>query len=95
MLSGRPVRIPLRVLWRELRYRVLPPLVFGTASALIAVLWKSHIYLQAPLNQLGTAEAGSKAEATLSRDIIGPLSEGGEVRALTEFLYIRMPSRSD
>jgi multidrug resistance efflux pump len=38
-----PVPIPLAQRWRDLRVRVLPVLVFGTALCGVAVLWKDHV----------------------------------------------------
>ena len=50
----RPIPIPLRERWRDVRLRLLPALVFGGAAVLLWWLWKD--YASAP-NLIGQAEA--------------------------------------
>jgi len=48
-----PIPVPLRERWRDVRLRAVPVLVFGSAVAMIGILWKNHV---AAPSMVGQAE---------------------------------------
>ena len=42
-LSTRPIPIPLRQRWQEVRLRLVPALVFVAAVATVSMLWRNHV----------------------------------------------------
>ncbi len=51
--NPKRIPVPLAQRWRELRMRVVPPLVFGLAACSVALLWKDHV---ASPSMVGQAE---------------------------------------
>jgi len=69
-----PIPIPWRERWRDIRLRILPVLVFGSAVGLIALLWKDHVaaptmtgQAEPVLAQVSCYKPGLLAELTVTR----------------------------